>query len=226
MISLSKRLRMAAELVPRCGLLADVGTDHAYLPVWLVQNQVSQRVLASDIGQGPLRRARETVEFYDLTDRVETILADGLNYPQAEHAEVVTICGMGGETMISVLQAAPWTREGRRIVLQPQSKLPELEAWLQAHEYAVTAAKLCLDGGKLYLAMAVQGGGTWEQGAEAWLCSGRDSLFPVYLRRELDKTERALSGLRQAQTEHAAALAAIERRLAALKDFEREVKAW
>ena len=131
MISLTKRLAMAADLVPQCEVLADVGTDHGYLAVWLLQSGKAQKVFASDIGEGPLRSTKETAERFGLEDTLQPILADGLNYPGAEQAEVITICGMGGETMISILSAAPWTKQNRTLILQPQSKLTELENWLK-----------------------------------------------------------------------------------------------
>ena len=85
---------MVAELVPKSEIAADVGTDHGYLAVWLLQSGRVERALASDVRPGPLQRARETAETCDLTDRLELYLADGLNYPGAERAQVITICGI------------------------------------------------------------------------------------------------------------------------------------
>ena len=157
MITLTKRLRTIAELVPPCELLADIGTDHANLPVFLVQSGKVRRAVAADLREGPLQRARETIRESDLTEQIRTVLADGLSFPGVEQADVITICGMGGETILSILQAAPWTRD-RVLILQPQSKLPELEAWLSVNGYGITHAVLCLDSGKLYLALTVTGG--------------------------------------------------------------------
>lgn len=226
MIALSKRLKCIAEMVPVCEVLADVGTDHAYLPVWLVQNGRAGHVLATDIGEGPLRRARETVEAWALTDHIETIRADGLQFPGADRSDAITICGMGGETMISILEAAPWTGERRRLILQPQSKLPELERWLREHRYAAQDARLCRDAGKLYLAISVLGGEAWTRGCEEWLLYRRDLMLPEYIRRERAKTERSLSGLRCADTERSAEIRAAERRLTALSRLEREMETW
>ena len=226
MISISKRLRMAADLVPSCDVLADVGTDHSYLPVWLIQNHVARHVLASDVRRGPLQRAMETVAEHALSQEIDVILADGLSYAQSETAEVITICGMGGETMISILSSAPWTKEGRTLILQPQSKLRELEHWLRETGYAVTGASLCQDGGKLYLAMRVLGGGIWSCGAENRLAADRDPLFPEYLSEERKKTEHALQGMRCAQGDRSTELSALEHRLQMLQEYEKEAAAW
>lgn len=226
MISLSKRLSAIAEMVPPCNVLADVGTDHGYLPVWLLQQGRVNRVFASDINAGPLRRATETAELYGFSDRMETILADGLNYPDADQAEVITICGMGGETMISILEGAPWTADHRRLILQPQSKLPELEVWLQEHQFAIKNAKLCLDGGKLYLALSVLGGIAWDLDTEESLCVRRDPLFPEYVRRELQKARHARDGLLQSSREHLDLLHASEQRISLLEQYEKEILKW
>lgn len=226
MITLSKRLLTIGEMVPKSEVHADVGTDHGFLPVWLLQQEKTHRVLASDINDGPLRKAKETAENYGLSDSIKTVLADGLQYPDADLAQVVTICGMGGETMISILSAAPWTAEGRQLVLQPQSKLFELESWLQKNGYSETDAKLCLDSGKLYLILAVYGGGNWERSCEQWLLFHRDPLFSEYLRREHQKTERALQGLYSADCRRSAVIRTMEARLQAINAMEKEIQTW
>ena len=226
MITLSKRLSMAADMVPPCSILADVGTDHGYLAVWLLQSGKAETVFASDIGEGPIACARETARRFNLEDSLKTILADGLNYPDSSQADVITICGMGGETMISILSAAPWTKEGRRLILQPQSKLSELEAWLKGEGYAVQDARLCLDAGKYYLAMSVVGGTAWECGAEEWLLRNRDPLFLAYIEREKAKVMHVLNGMRQAESNRTIDISAMEQRLNTLSHYEEEMKAW
>lgn len=226
MISLSKRLYAIAEMVPSCGVLADVGTDHGYLPVWLLQQGRVGRVLASDIHRGPLQKARETAEAYGLSDSMETILADGLQFPNADLAQVITICGMGGETMISILEAAPWTAENRHLILQPQSKLSELEAWLKAHRFSIENAKLCMDGGKLYLMLLVLGGAPWSSGAEAILSLKRDPLFPEYVQNELRKVRYAGEGLSKSENDHTNLMQALEFRLSELLQYEKEISQW
>ena len=226
MISLSKRLSVIAEMIPRCSVLADVGTDHGYLPVWLLQQGRVQHVLASDIHRGPIQKAKETSEVYGVSDCMETVLADGLQFHGAEQAEVITICGMGGETMISILQAAPWTINDRRLILQPQSKLPELEAWLKAHHYSIEDARLCMDGGKLYLALSVLGGAEWKLNSEDILCKKNDLLFPEYVRKEYQKALYARQGILRASGEYSDLLRQLEQRITALEHYEKEIQTW
>ena len=125
-ICLSPRLQMVADFVPPCACAADIGTDHGYLPIWLLQNGVIRSAIAADIHAGPLANARQSAAAYDLEERFRFVLADGLRFPDTQAADVVTIAGMGGETICAILAAAPWLRQGKQLVLQPQSKVPEL----------------------------------------------------------------------------------------------------
>lgn len=156
-IRLSNRLQAVASWIAPCGTVADVGTDHGYLPVWLLQTHTAQRVIASDIHAGPLDRARRSAAAYSLENAIRFELCDGLQFAGADAADTVVIAGMGGETIITILDAAPWTRQGRRLVLQPQSKIRELTDWLQDNGYMLADAQLCLDAGKLYLILDVRG---------------------------------------------------------------------
>ena len=106
-IRLSPRLQMVADFVPPCACVADIGTDHGYLPVWLLQNGIAEAAIAADIHAGPLANARQSADAYDLTERFRFALADGLQFPDAQDADVITIAGMGGETICAIMAAAP-----------------------------------------------------------------------------------------------------------------------
>ncbi len=227
MIELSKRLNMVATLVPPSVVAADVGTDHGYLAVWLLQSGRVQRVLATDIHTGPLQRCRQTAQEYDLQQQIETHLCDGLQFAGAEQAETVVIAGMGGETMISILSAAPWTKQGRTIVLQPQSKRPELEQWLIENGYGLQNAVLCRDAGKRYLAMVVVGGTTGKaQCAEALLLRNHDPLLPDYLNEEAEKLTHALQGMEMAERDLSDLRAETQKRLERIQAYQKEVAPW
>ena len=105
-IRLSPRLQMVADFVPPCTCAADIGTDHGYLPVWLLQNGIAETAIAADIHAGPLANARQSAHAYDLTERFRFVLADGLQFPDAKDADVITIAGMGGETICAIMADA------------------------------------------------------------------------------------------------------------------------
>ncbi len=155
---LSPRLRQITELVRPGSVLADVGTDHGYVPVWLLKNGVIPRAVATDLNRGPLSRAETVAEQYGVRAQLRLVLCDGLRDVAAHEVDTVVIAGMGGETMIGILNAAPWTKENTELILQPQSKLPELREWLYTQDYFITGEYLVRDAGKLYTIFTAQGG--------------------------------------------------------------------
>ena len=232
-ITLSPRLRSVAERVPRGARFADVGTDHAYLPVWLLQQGVVERAIAADLRPGPLDRARATAEKYGLTDRIRFYLCDGLSGISGEEADTVAIAGMGGETIAAILAAAPWTLErGTRLHLQPMSAQPELRRWLQDHGYAILEERLSKEGNTLYTMFTVQAGPMAELSlGELW--AGRqsagadDPLRGEYLERLILQAARAAEGLRKStRTGDELRLAEWERLEKALREMKEAWLTW
>lgn len=227
-IRLSNRLQAVASWIAPCGTVADVGTDHGYLPVWLLQTHTAQRVIASDIHAGPLDRARRSAAEYSLENAIRFELCDGLQFAGADAADTVVIAGMGGETIITILNAAPWTRQGRRLVLQPQSKIRELTDWLQDNGYMLADAQLCLDAGKLYLILDVRGAAPQERiTAETLLLRRRDPLLPQYLAEQDARLRRAIAGMERAERQEVVAeLRQAKQALEEIARYEEVVKAW
>lgn len=157
-LELSPRLQKLADWVPQGATFADIGTDHAFLPVWLrVQNRVTHAI-ASDLRKGPLERAKETGRTYG-ADGIDYRLADGLSGIAPEEAEVIAIAGMGGENIISILEDAPWTADGHHtLLLSPHTKAEELRAFLMKHGYTILREALVRDRGTIYPVMEVTAG--------------------------------------------------------------------
>lgn len=157
-LQLTPRLQAVADLVPKGARLADVGTDHAHLPVWLLLEGRISGAIASDIRPGPLERAKGTVEAYRVEERVSLRLCPGLEGITAHEVDTVTICGMGGDMMTDILGAAPWTREGVTLILQPQSGQPRLRRWLTTHGYEIRLECLAKEAHRWYPVLLVRGG--------------------------------------------------------------------
>lgn len=120
-LELPPRLRLIAGWVPEGAYLADVGTDHAYLPNWLRLRGTIRRAVASDLRPGPLERAKATGKLYG-TDHIEYRLCSGLSGIRPTEVDTIVIAGMGGETILSILKDAPWTSDGQHtLLLQPQT---------------------------------------------------------------------------------------------------------
>lgn len=155
---LSPRLRAAADWVPDGAVVCDVGTDHAYLPAALLREGRIPRAIATDLRTGPLRRAAETVRRLALQERMELRLCSGLDGVGPDEADLITLCGMGGEVIRSILEAAPWTRQGVELILQPQSHQGTLRHWLTAHGYRILRERVAREGQRWYPLLLVTGG--------------------------------------------------------------------
>ena len=157
MTTLDKRLSAVAALVRQGSRLADIGTDHAYLPVYLVQSGVCPSAIASDIGAGPLDAARRTVTENELTSEIALRLGDGLSTVTDQEVDDVAIAGMGGETIATILEAAPWVQnEGVRLILQPMTRAEDLRRWLLTHGFSILEEHLITDGRHLYPVLAAE----------------------------------------------------------------------
>ena len=157
-LELSPRLRLLADWVPEGVALADIGTDHGHLPLWLRLNGRVRYAIASDLRKGPLERARENGRAFGV-DGIDYRLANGLADIRPEEAEVIVIAGMGGENIISILEAAPWTADGSHtLLLSPHTHAERLREWLMEHGYAITREALVRDRGTIYPVMEVTAG--------------------------------------------------------------------
>ena len=197
-LQLQPRLQLLADLVPVGAHLADIGTDHGYLPVWLLQQGRIRTAIASDVGEEPLQHARRTALEQDITD-VDFRLCDGLRGIQPEEVDTVVIAGMGGETIVHILTAAPWTADGRHtLLLQPMTKIEWLRDWLAKNGYRFTAERLVWDKDFLYPVMQVTGGKQaplTEEEQYGGLLLDNDPLYGEYLQHQMDRLARAIQGM-------------------------------
>ncbi len=157
-MELSPRLAAVAALVPSGARLADVGTDHAYLPVWLILNGRIDQAIAADVRQGPLDHARRTAREYGVTEQLDFRLCDGLASITPEECDTVTIAGMGGETIAGILSRAPWSREGVRLILQPQSTQSVLRSFLAKEGWRIVREYVVREGERWYPILVAEGG--------------------------------------------------------------------
>lgn len=153
-VVLSGRLAMLAGMVTPGSPVADVGCDHGFLPIYLVQNQVSPRAFALDVREGPLAAAREHIEGCGLGTYIETRLSDGLAGLKAGEAETLICAGMGGRLVQRILSADMEKVRGmREVILQPQSELREFRMFLRREGFCTLAEDAVYDGGKYYFAV-------------------------------------------------------------------------
>jgi tRNA (adenine22-N1)-methyltransferase len=200
-LELTPRLGAVADLVPRGARLADIGTDHAYLPVALLLEGRISSAIAADLRSGPLDRARLTAQTYRCTERLSFRLCDGLSGVKPGEADAVVIAGMGGETIAAILSAAEWVKENNlTVILQPMSSQPELRRWLCDHGYRITEERLAREGSTFYQILSVRAGESAPMTpAEEW--AGQQSqgenapLRGEFLAHLIKKAVRAMNGI-------------------------------
>jgi len=202
-MTLSPRLQAIGRLIPPGSRVADVGTDHGYLPVWLIEHGISPFVIATDLHPGPLEAAKGSAKRVGIETGISFRLADGLEAVSPHEVDTVVVAGMGSETISGILDRTPWLKTGiYRIILQPQSKIPQLMDNLSAGGFRLTDQHLVEDGGKIYPIYeaepghmkAPQGGGRYVHPA---LIERGDPLLAAYLTEICNKLTRALGGLEQ-----------------------------
>ena len=175
-IPVSERLLACAAFVNPGDRVADVGCDHGYLGIYLLKRNIARSVIASDLREGPLQSARDNSRLYGVENQMEFYLSDGLkNIPR--DFDTMVCAGMGAETMISILEAAPWIAgKNRRLILQCQIKTHLLRRYLSEHGFAIREEQVLRDGKFLYTVMEV----VWDPGAEN-LTPGQWYIPPVML---------------------------------------------
>ena len=145
--------------------VADIGCDHAYLPIYLVREGISPRVIACDINTGPVERAQENIEDVELTGRIEVRQGDGLSVVSRGEAESVVVAGMGGNLMIRILtEGADVLALVREIILEPQSEVGRVRHFLQDFGWRIISEDMVSEDGKFYpIIKAVPGTMNWDK---------------------------------------------------------------
>ena len=204
---LSKRLQACAGLMAPCEIAADVGTDHGYLPIWLLQNGLCRRAIAADLREKPLSIARQNAERYGTADRTTFVLSEGLANIAPGSFDTLICAGMGGDCIAGILDAAAWLREtGCTLILQPQSSGNDLRRYLGLHGWTMEREILVRDGRFLYAAMRVRfGGGTTLSPGEQFLSPAlrreRSPLEPEYRARLIRSLEQTVAGIARGETD-------------------------
>ena len=174
---LDSRLRLAADFVRQGSRVADIGTDHAHLPVALIREGRCPSAIASDIRKGPTENARRNVEEAGLGEVISVRLGDGLQTVAADETDDIVIAGMGGETIAAILEAAPWVRDAHyRLILQPMTRAERLRSYLFGAGFVIDEERVTCVGGHWYTVLCVRYDGTVTEASEALCFVGRIPL--------------------------------------------------
>lgn len=206
-LKLGPRLEAVASFVNMEGSVADVGTDHGYVPVWLLQNGIRGSVIASDLNELPLEKARQTAREYGYEADISFRLCAGLADIRASEADTVVIAGMGGETIRTILEESGWYFAGKRLVLQPMTKRHELLRWLYEAGFHLSGEKFAEESGTVYRIFCAEWGRqTLPRPAHLW----GGFTYTAYAEKQRKKLNRALKGLKLASEPDFARIAEYE----------------
>lgn len=206
-LPICKRLLACAAMVPESACVADVGTDHGYLPIHLIKNGICTRVIAADLREKPLQSAKRNAELYGTADRTVFLLSDGLKGVEKDCFDTLICAGMGGDCIAGILDAAPWLRDEKyTLILQPQSSGNDLRRYLGTQGFRIEEEQLVQDGRFLYAVMRVRYGGgralsPGEQYASPALLASGSPLLTPYLTRIERSLRQTVAGISEGVTE-------------------------
>lgn len=168
----NKRLLKIASFIKKGERVADIGTDHGYLPIYLRKEGISPAVLACDIKESPLAVAKKNVALSN-TDGIDFRLCDGLSGIAAEEVDAIIIAGMGGELICEIIKACPWAKGSRKhFILQPMNSPEAVREFLYKNGYKITAESATTDAGRVYTVLDVLAQEDTEKREEAFFFTG------------------------------------------------------
>ena len=214
-MQLSNRLNAVAELVTQGYRVADVGCDHAYVSIYLAENEISPHIIAMDVNHGPIDRAKNNIIKYGFEDRIETRKSDGLQMLKAGEADTILIAGMGGALAIQILtDRVEVLQSVRELVLQPQSELHKVRQMLCEQEFLIIEENMLKEDGKYYVMMKAIPKSS-NKDASAYVLNKEEEFYygrllleqkhPIlyeFLLWDLSLCEGIMQSLQQEKTEH------------------------
>lgn len=209
MVQLSDRLLAVSSMVTEGNRLADVGTDHGYIPIYLCGQEKIPSAIAMDIRKGPLQRAEEHILRYGMQERICTRISDGVEALLPGEADSVVIAGMGGGLVKKILSEGAQVLESvQELILQPQSEIGEVRQYLQENGYRITGENMILEDGKYYPMMRAVHGSMepfedieWRYGR--FLLEEKHPVLAAFLEKEWDSLQKVQRSLSTVYTEKA-----------------------
>lgn len=196
---LDGRLSLCAYYVRRGSRLADIGTDHAYLPVWLMLNGIIKNAVACDINEKPLESGGECVEKYALKDKIELRLSDGLQKVDKDEVDDIVIAGMGGELIEKIIADCDWIKDkNKHLILQPMTKHEQLIDFLYKNGFEIESQKACCAEKKYYTVISAYYTGKTKNCGLSELCIGKldanDEMSQEFIKMTLNHLRKRALG--------------------------------
>ncbi len=207
-LCLNPRLLKIAQLIPKSQSVADIGTDHAYIPVWAISNKVSEFAIASDINKGPLDRAAQNVSEFGLLDKISLRLGAGLSTVSPGETDTIVVAGMGGILIANILSDAKNTvSSAKTLILQPMTAAKELREYLVENGFCISEEHLVAEDEKIYNIFTITIDAPPRKYSERELILGKDldktspELFERHRQNILKKYKNRADGLKKSNRE-------------------------
>lgn len=226
-LQLHARLRAIAGCVRKGHIAADIGTDHAYLPVYLIQKQICPLCVASDIRIGPLLNARETVEEHGLVHSIHLVQANGLQHEAFEQAQDIIIAGMGGDVITAILQQGDSFAKAaqKRLILQPMTRAEEVHEYLGKNGFHILRENAVCENGYSYVIITAEYDGICRffTGTSRYIgaLQCKDGASRDFVQRQHRRLKKELDGLARANKQ-AHRRAELSQILLELEDMSKE----
>ena len=212
-MKLKPRLMACAKMVELgTGKVVDAGTDHAYLPIYLVKNGIVKSALALDCLNGPLENAKRNIKKYGLEEQIRVRLSEGLSNVDKEEADTIIISGMGSENIINIIENAQWIKSDRKtLILQPMTKDYILRKYLVDNSFFTLKEEIVVDSGKVYLVLKTKYRKNCTNGSKIINDIIKHKIYPyvgtlllndkinketkIYIERQVNKLKKMLKGV-------------------------------
>jgi len=210
---LKGRLKLVADMVPVCKTVCDVGTDHAYIPIYLIRQGICKTAIATDVRPGPIEKANMNIRQYEMADFIDTRIGNGLQPLKEQEADIIVIAGMGGLLISSILtEGIEKARSAQRLIIQPMGSVEDVRKWLYDNGFEIIDEGLAMERDKIY--NVISAGWTGQQidyniidiyiGRK--LIEKNDPILKAYIKREINKINTAINGLKKSKQDNKDAL--------------------
>lgn len=209
-MDLSKRLQTIVDYVPKgTNTVVDIGTDHGYIPIYLIKHQLAHKCIACDINPMPLANAQKNIRRYNMEDQIETRLSNGLSKVQKGEADAIIIAGMGGMLIIDILKEnQDLVKAVGLLILQPQLDADQLRRYIHSIEYTIASDEMIYDDGRYYTVISARPGKETPYSDQAYMfgkkiLEKKDKVFKESLQikiNDLNKLKNHLSKVGTTET--------------------------
>lgn len=202
MFMLSKRLKAVADMVTKGNIVADIGTDHGYVPIYLVKNNICKKAYAMDINEGPLNMADKNIRLEGLNEQITTILSNGMDKMVDNMADTVVIAGMGGDLIVDILSRGENIEGIKELVLSPHKRVDLVRKYLTNNNWEIIEEDMVIDAGKYYVVMKAKKGmsakySDVELAYGKYLLENKNKILREFLDKENKKFSNILHTMKE-----------------------------